>query len=998
MMRKVLVVGFICLVIAAGAFAYISDFGIGEFLAPAPPPAKKFQLPPRPAFLDKDIATLEAPIEAAITADLPSIDKLQETRRWASDTDPLIPAKDIVVEKAILEEVLEYRMRIVDAYRKGTRDPQEAQTAAVAFLERYAQAAATQRGDFKAIRELGDAAIKAGSTDPIVVAYHTRSKDNLKEIMPGDSFTAYRTLKDELSDAAYPPPILRFQLSAWSSDLAQKTAVAGAPAGLMRQVAYQDAAKFLAQESGHANPSVLLSFAQNSLGFNNEVPEQLSELYQACLAEPTIDPYIHHMLGGEYYLKSAWNARGDGYASTVTRDGWKKFGEFMPKAARHFRRAWYLHPELPYAAQRMIMITRAGGDESWLPEDWFHASVVAQFDHHDAYESYMFVLMPRWGGSHQRIANFAKECIATKNWYTNVPNQAAQAIRLIWMDVRAGELPGKNPAAEQIASAYIDAFSEAKDKGEVKPEDFADMLASMTSIVVQAENFPQARKAFDIGPENNDRWWNVDRGVGYRYSMGLSYAITGPAEEQVKPVHEFLTREAVEAPSVADVEQMQKRLEEAKAADSNPNSAGFYDIAGRMLGQLKTYAAGEWVDLTFDRQMTLWTSRAASYDMIDSKTLRLTGTQNAQMQMKPLTRFAPPYMVEAEIKMPSGAAEDWRPGIIIGSSRVWSFDQAPFPQILSAGQRIVAYFEYLQRQRKPSAADLGTDLERVDGFQHLGVRRYPGETRMYAMHGLLANDRSDEPVNDFIAFGDLEQFAGVTGEAVFRNLRIRKAPPKVTGRTENPKTLPALLEAVDYYPECPDARKTLAQAYAEQGRPAEALEQIAKAREIYPRIHDLRRVEGVALCGQGKFQAALEAFREEHKTFPHSSWAHAHEAWIMATAPDEKMRDGQRAREKIEYLKEKLGDRVESWSFRILEAAVAAENGKFEDAKEAAKLGEEAADTEYRREIAKRVRQAIDQDRPYRMPESGEIPPPPAVKPARKAEPAPDAEAEAKAT
>jgi tetratricopeptide (TPR) repeat protein len=1000
-MIKFLVCGLICLAIAAGAVAYISDFGIGDLLAPAPPaPVKKLQLPPKPAFLEKDIETLGAPIEEAINADLPAIIELQDTRRWRSETDPLIPSKDVVVGKAIMQEVVEYRLRALDAYRKGTKDPKAAQSAASLFLDRYSQAAGSQQGDFKAIRALGDAAIKAGSTDPVVLAYHVRAKHNLKEIAPGDAFNAYKKIQDEMGENAYPPPFLRFLLSAWNSDLALTSAVAGAPGPLMRQLAYAEAARFLVKETGEANPAVLLSFVQNSLRFDKDVPEQRAELFQACLSEPKIDPYIHHMLGGEYYLRLAWEARGDGYANAVTRDGWKKFEELMPRAARHFRRAWFLRPTLPYAAQRMIMVTRAGGDDSWLPEDWFHASVVAQFDYHDAYESFMFILMPRWGGSHQRIANFAKECIATGRWYTSVPNEAAEALRLIAIDDEAGELPGKNPAAAQIAAAYIDGFATAKEKGEVRPDDFADMLSRMTAILVQAGSFPQAQKGFDIGPENNDGWWNIDRRVGYRYSMGLSHAITGPAEESVKPVHEFLTREAVEAPSVADVEEMQKRLGEAKAGDSNPKSAQFYEIAGEMLAQLKTYAAGEWVDLTFGPNLTLWTARAAGYDQIDAKTLRLTGSQYYQMQMRPLVRFAPPYMVEAEIKVVSNG--DTRPGVVIGSSATWVPSQPPFPQVLSAGRVIVGYNEYLQRQGKPSAADFEPDPTPQDGFQHLAIRRYPGETRMYAMHGLFMAHRNEEPANDFIVFGDLERFGGVTGDAVFRNLRIRRAPPRVNVNSENPDSLPALQADVDYYPECPDARKMLALGLVEQGRPAEALEQVAKAKAVYPKIHQLHRVEGMALCASGKWQPALEAFREEYRLFPRDVWSKIHEAWVLSTTPDEKLRNGQKARELVDALNEKKDPLLDgAWSFSITQAAVAAESGKFDEAKELAKLGEEAANTGYRREIAQRVRQAIDNDRPYRMPEAGEIPPPAAPvtktrKPEKarkpKAEPEPEAD------
>jgi tetratricopeptide (TPR) repeat protein len=169
-------------------------------------------------------------------------------------------------------------------------------------------------------------------------------------------------------------------------------------------------------------------------------------------------------------------------------------------------------------------------------------------------------------------------------------------------------------------------------------------------------------------------------------------------------------------------------------------------------------------------------------------------------------------------------------------------------------------------------------------------------------------------------------------------------------------------------------------ALAEQGRAAEALEHIAKAKEVSTKVNDLHRVEGVALCGMGQYAAALSAFQEGTRLFPNSIWGRVHEAWLLATAPDESLRDGRKAQELLQFLRTPLGTRADVWSFLMTEAVVAAENGQFNEAREFARRGDDAADTEFRRSIARRIRQVIDQDRPYRMPETGEIPPPPAFR------------------
>ncbi|QDT56053.1 hypothetical protein Pan44_41030 [Caulifigura coniformis] len=981
MVRRILIYGLICVVVAVGAVALIEFGGQNPLTPPSSGVVDEAMKLPHPAFLGKRLATLEEPIEAQITADLPAMDALQAKHTWSADQGPLIPhGQGAMTGAEAAEAYLEYRLRAVKAYRAGTSDPQAARAPAIAFLDAYSRGAATQKGDFKAIAALGDAAIKAGSVDPLVRVFHARVSESMETMKPAQSAEVFSEVKEQLTDGAYPPPVLRFLVWAYLAELAERNVLAGIPSLTMRQIAYEEAARFLAKESGSADPDVLLTLVKNTLGFDREAADQRLELYQACLMEPKIDPYIIHLLGGDYYAKLAWQHRGGGFADTVSGEGWSKFRELMPRAARHFRRAWFLHPEHPHAAEEMIMLSTAGGDETWSPEQWFHAAVAAQFDYHDAYYRYMFVTMPRWGGSHQAIADFAEKCIATGRWDTVVPSEAQTAVELIALDNETNDPAGKNPTAVKIAGAYLDAFAAAMKRGEVKPENFAKPLALMTSLLVQAGDYRKARDAFDIGPEANDRWWSIDRGVGYRYSMGLSYAITGPAEKIVAPIHDFLTREATEAPEVADVEEMQKRLEECRAMDMDSRAAGYYDIAGRMLEQLKTYAAGDWVNLTFDPQMTLWTARAAKYDLIDPATLRLTATHSgSSMQLKPLTRFAPPYMVEAEIKPVRALQGDVQAGIVIGARAAMRLGQSPLPQQLSSGPTMIAIFFDRTLIGLPGAVDFIPDPQPVDGFQHLGIRRYPGETHMYAMHGLVVADRQpSQPLNDFIVFGDSNR-TGVTGEAVFRNLRIRKAPPITAGlNSESPRSLPALRQGVEYYPECPEARKQLAGALAEQGQAAEALEHVAKAKAVYLKIVDLSRIEGVALCGVGQYEAALAAFRKDYDLFSRAAWSRVHEAWVLTTAPDEKLRDGKKALELLKAVRSQLGNSMNAWSIHVTEAVVAAENGNFEEAREFARLGEEAADTDSRREIAKRVRAVLDQDRPYRMPESGEIPPPPA--------------------
>src|SRR5690606_28385978 len=118
--------------------------------------------------------------------------------------------KDAMTGAEAAEAYLEYRLRVVKAYRAGTSDPQAAHAPAIAFLDAYSRAAAAQKGDFKAIAQMGDAAIKAGSVDPFVRAFHARASDSIETMEPAKTAEVYNEIKQELTDGAYPPPVLRF--------------------------------------------------------------------------------------------------------------------------------------------------------------------------------------------------------------------------------------------------------------------------------------------------------------------------------------------------------------------------------------------------------------------------------------------------------------------------------------------------------------------------------------------------------------------------------------------------------------------------------------------------------------------------------------------------------------------------------------------------------------------------------------------------------------------
>lgn len=52
---------------------------------------------------------------------------------------------------------------------------------------------------------------------------------------------------------------------------------------------------------------------------------------------------------------------------------------------------------------------------------WFDRAISAQMDYPAAYSKMVRALLPRWGGSHEKMLAFGRECLATRRFDTDVP-------------------------------------------------------------------------------------------------------------------------------------------------------------------------------------------------------------------------------------------------------------------------------------------------------------------------------------------------------------------------------------------------------------------------------------------------------------------------------------------------------------------------------------------------------------------------------------------------
>jgi len=92
-----------------------------------------------------------------------------------------------------------------------------------------------------------------------------------------------------------------------------------------------------------------------------------------------------------------------------------------------------------------------------------------------------------------------------------------------------------------------------------------------------------------------------------------------------------------------------------------------------------------------------------------------------------------------------------------------------------------------------------------------------------------------------------------------------------------------------------EARANLGQALVARGRIEEALPQLRKALELDPNSAAAHAIMGDALYGRGEMVAALSEWRESIRLAPNYVPALRQAAWVLATSPDDSVRNGNEA-------------------------------------------------------------------------------------------------------
>ena len=109
------------------------------------------------------------------------------------------------------------------------------------------------------------------------------------------------------------------------------------------------------------------------------------------------------------YLQYAWNARGGGYASGVTEEGWQLFGDRSAKAGKILIDAFNLPTKDPEWFLTMQFVMQAQNMTKQQQTAMFEKAVAFEPDYQYYYRAEAAMLLPQWEGEEGEMALFAKQ-------------------------------------------------------------------------------------------------------------------------------------------------------------------------------------------------------------------------------------------------------------------------------------------------------------------------------------------------------------------------------------------------------------------------------------------------------------------------------------------------------------------------------------------------------------------------------------------------------------
>jgi hypothetical protein len=361
------------------------------------------------------------------------------------------------------------RQNFGGAYEKcGRKDPRwdaEARRA-LAAAEDYALRRYRRKDEEQVTWEAAARAVTAGCDDPLVLYLRVRRSFPFEPMAHAERSRLFREAAEAMRESTYPPARRAYTLL---HAALQPTADRNNPPDPQEVRRGLDECCALIPEV-LKDPSPLareeaIDLFQAALAGYHKLDQDRRVSYRrvaAVLDQAGVPESFRLLARGQFYTAYAWDARGSGFADTVSEQGWRLFGERLREAEAALKRSWELDHTDALAATRMLTVARGLGHPRPDMEVWFRRALSVDPDCVEACTAKLTYLEPKWGGSEEAVLAFGRECARTRNQEAGLPFVLVQAHRAL-----SGYRPDhaayyrRDPAVWQDVRGVYDAYLEA---------------------------------------------------------------------------------------------------------------------------------------------------------------------------------------------------------------------------------------------------------------------------------------------------------------------------------------------------------------------------------------------------------------------------------------------------------------------------------------------------------------------------------------------------------
>jgi hypothetical protein len=388
----------------------------------------------------------------------------------------------------------------------------KARKAFEAFCQRHARFILGFSGieHLEFLQAVGEA-VDAGADDPLILYWKARFLDSHRAwekwhlVPPKETSAVYRRAMEKMPQSKYPPQIqVHVAAAIWFSLHAEGR--------FNKDKDMDEAQRYFWEQAGLVSASADPMDRQNAFGairgflLDRRTTDggwgwwiTIRKKMTEAGAKP--DAWVCAAVEGDLMIRQAWNARGSGYANTISSTAMDVFHKILLKSQARLEVAYRIDPTLPEPAWSMIAVCMGLGYEREQMETWFRRAMVADPDNFEAGTAKFQYLQPKWHGSAEECIAFADQCLRTENYRARIPMLAVTGLESLYTyNSQAFGSSLSHPTLwSRIQAAYDGILSQ-------EPDDH--------SMRTRYANYCSTAGKYDIGREQFDLLGdNVDHGL-----------------------------------------------------------------------------------------------------------------------------------------------------------------------------------------------------------------------------------------------------------------------------------------------------------------------------------------------------------------------------------------------------------------------------------------------------------------------------------------------------